>query len=280
LFYHHLNLCKKKEKELQELNKSLEEEIKKEIAIVRKQEQVLAKNSKLTAMGEMIENIAHQWRQPLSIITTSATALQYKNEIHPVGTKEINQTCITINENAQYLSNTIESFRQYIKGDSIPVRFDLKNNSNKFIKFVEKSIEQYHIQVILDLHEDVKVNGYPNELIECFINIFNNSKDIFLEKNYPNDDRLIFISQKVVKDTIIITFKDNAGGIPKDIISRVFEPYFTTKHQTKGTGLGLSITHNLVVHGMKGSIEVENVHYEHNKKKYTGAQFTIVLPLT
>ncbi|HFU75582.1 MAG TPA: hypothetical protein ENK66_04975, partial [Arcobacter sp.] len=256
-----LKKIKHKEDELLQKNITLEEEIKKEIEIVRKQEQILAKNSKLTAMGEMIENIAHQWRQPLSIIATSATALQFKNEINPVSTNEINQTCIKINENAQYLSNTIENFRQYLKGDSIPVRFDMKNNSNKFIKFVEKSIEKYHIQVILDLHEDIKVNGYPNELIECFINIFNNSKDIFLEKNYSHDNRFIFISQKVIENKIIITFKDNAGGMPTEVLPRVFEPYFTTKHQTKGTGLGLSITYNLIVNGMNGSIEVENVEF-------------------
>ena len=99
-----------------------------------------------------------------------------------------------------------------------------------------------------DILPAVNIHGYPNELIQCFMNIFNNAKDALKENNKQND-RYIFISQEVVDNYVIIKFKDNAGGIPENIINKVFEPYFTTKHQSQGTGLGLHMAYNLIVDG-------------------------------
>ena len=131
--------------------------------------------------------------------------------------------------------------------------------------------------MILDLQENIKINGYENELTQCLINIFNNAKDVLKEK--VKNNRLIFISTFINKDKVIIKIKDNGGGIPEDIIGKVFEPYFTTKHQSQGTGLGLHMTYNLIIDGMNGTIEVNNVSYEYENNKYKGAQFTISLPL-
>ena len=239
---------------------------------------LLEEQSKLASMGEMIGNISHQWRQPLSVISTGATGMQLKKEFGALTDEMFNETCETINRNAQYLSKTIDDFKNFIKGDSTSVEFDLKDNIDSFIKLMDSTIKKYNIKTILDLEENVKIKGYPSELLQCFINIFNNSKDALVE-NVTEDDRYIFIKQKTTKDTIIITIKDNAGGIPQDLLVRIFEPYFTTKHKSQGTGLGLHMTYKLIVEGMDGSIEAKNVNYEYEGKNYTGAEFTIAIPL-
>jgi len=128
----------------------------------------------------------------------------------------------------------------------------------------------------LDLEDDISVNGYPNELIQCLINIFNNAKDALKEKNI--EDKFIFISTFVEGEKAIITIKDNAGGIPEEVLPKIFEPYFTTKHQSKGTGLGLSMTYTLIVDGMNGTIKANNVSYIYNNKEYLGVKFSIALP--
>jgi PAS domain S-box-containing protein len=240
----------------------------------------LESQSKLASMGEMIANIAHQWRQPLSIISTAATGMQMQKDLGVLQDDQFKNYCEIINDNAQYLSQTIDDFRNFIRGDHEPIRFNVKNDTDSFIKIVNTTIQSHNIQLILDLDEDIQIKGYPNELIQCFINIFNNSKDAFVENNINSDQRYIFICQKVQNDHLIISFKDNAGGIPKHILPKIFEPYFTTKHQSQGTGLGLHMAYNIIVNRMDGTIEAQNSEYIFNKKRYVGAKFTITLPLS
>ncbi len=242
------------------------------------QQKMLYNQSKLAAMGEMIANISHQWRQPLSVISTGATGMKMQKEYNLLKDDFFYTTCDSINENAQYLSQTIEDFTNYIKGDSKPVRFDLKNDTDSFIKLVDSTIKKYNLNIILELEESIKVKGYPNELIQCFINIFNNAKDALIT-NVDESERYIFISQKVINNKVIIKFRDNGGGISESALPKIFEPYFTTKHQSQGTGLGLHMSYNLITKSMKGDIKAENVSFEFNNKRYIGAQFTITIPL-
>ena len=253
-------------------------ERKKVEAKLEEQHIKLINSEKLASMGEMIGNIAHQWRQPLSVISTASTGIIIQKEYGILNEDELIKTCNHINDNAQYLSKTIDDFTNFIKGDSESVKFSLKNDTDSFLKLVDSTIKNNHIDVILNLTEDIRINGYPNELIQCFINIFNNAKDALIENNQEGD-RYIFISQETVNSNVVIKFKDNAGGIPSDVIRKVFEPYFTTKHQSQGTGLGLHMTYNLIVDSMNGTIEVNNINYKYNGKECVGAEFTITLPL-
>jgi len=244
----------------------------------RYKDKILAESSKLAAMGEMIGNIAHQWRQPLSIISTASTGMKMQKEFGMLSDEFFYESCDSINENAQYLSKTIDDFKNFIKGESKAVNFNLKNDTDAFLKLVDGTIKNNHIKIILDLNEDINVNGYPSELIQCLINIFNNSKDALIANN-PEDNRIIFISQYIKNNQIKIIFKDNAGGIPNDILPKIFEPYFTTKHQSVGTGLGLHMTYNLIVEGMNGDIKASNVEYDFDGKFYKGSEFVITLPI-
>jgi len=265
-------------KELQKINNELELKIEQEVEKNKQAQEQVFKSEKLASMGEMIGNIAHQWRQPLSIISTGATGMLLQKQFEDLSDEQLKETCTLINDNAQYLSQTINDFRDFIKGDSKPVIFNLKNNMNSFIKLVDSTIKKHSIKVILDLDEKIEVEGFPNELLQCFINIFNNSKDALVENN-PDGERYIFITNKVKNNLAIITLQDNAGGIPENIIDKIFEPYFTTKHQSHGTGLGLHMSYSMIVNHMKGSLEISNKTYNFEGKSYTGAKTTVTLPL-
>ena len=254
------------------INKIIEE-TKKNI----QNEKQLLESSKMVSMGEMIGNIAHQWRQPLSVISSASTSMIVEKQLDILDDDTLYKTCNAINDNAQYLSRTIEDFKNFIKGDRKKENIELTNIINSFLNLVQGTIKNNNINLIEELDNDIKFNGYPNELIQCFINIFNNSKDA-----YENSDKkkIIFIKTSIEDDKVVIIFKDNAGGIPQDVLPKIFEPYFTTKHQSQGTGLGLNMTYNLIVDGMNGDIKAQNKEYTYENNKYIGAQFTITLPIT
>jgi len=241
-----------------------------------KQKKLLEEQSKMVSMGEMIGNISHQWRQPLSVISTGATGIILKKEYDMLKDEELISICNSINENAQYLSKTIDDFKNFIKGDREKTIFNIGDSVKTFLHLVEGTIKSNEINIIKNINEDIKINSYSNELIQCFINIFNNAKDAL--KNIKTN-RYIFISYFMKDNNIVITFRDNGGGIPNDVLPHIFEPYFTTKHKSQGTGLGLHMTYNLIVNGMNGTIEAHNVDYEYNNEKLTGAEFIIKLSI-
>ena len=133
-----------------------------------------------------------------------------------------------------------------------------------------------NIKIISNLKDDMKINGYENELIQSFINIINNARDAIKEHIKNDEDRLIFITTLKDKDSLIITIKDSGGGIDDNLIERIFEPYFTTKHHNLGTGIGLSMTYKMITQRHNALIEVYNEEYAYNNKKYFGACFRII----
>ncbi|MEA2049145.1 MAG: transporter substrate-binding domain-containing protein [Campylobacterota bacterium] len=263
--------------ELKKLNDSLERRIKEEVEKNLNVQEKLFKSEKLASMGEMIGNIAHQWRQPLSVISTGASGMQIQKEYGILSDEKFNEACNSINRNAQYLSKTIDDFRDFIKGDRVKKVFCLEEDIKSFISLVEGSIKSNDIIVVLDLEKDISIDGYQNELTQCLINIFNNAKDAL--KDTKQDKKYLFISTKKNKNSVTIELKDNAKGIPKDILPKIFDPYFTTKTKSQGTGLGLHMTYSLIVEGMKGTIEAKNIEYIYDDKSYKGAVFKIEIPL-
>ncbi|RLA83572.1 MAG: hypothetical protein DRG78_03990 [Epsilonproteobacteria bacterium] len=271
-------LLENSQKEIEDINNNLKIKIKKEIQKNTLAQEKLFKSEKMASMGEMIGNIAHQWRQPLSIISTASTGMKMQKEFGSLSDEQFYNNCKLINDNSQYLSKTIDDFRDFIKGNRVKKVFNLSENINSFLHLVEGSIKSNNINLILDLEDGIKIDGYENELTQCLINIFNNAKDILSEiKN--EQDRFLFI--KTIKDnnSITIKFKDSGGGIAEDILPKIFEPYFTTKHKSQGTGLGLNMSYNLIVDGMHGTIEAINQAYTYEDKEYIGAEFIISLPI-
>ncbi len=250
--------------------------IKTQLSLQELQEKELQKK-KLISLSNLIHNIGHHWRQPLSVISTAASGMQIQKEYGILSDDIFNQACNAINNNAQYLSKIIDSFRDFIQSDHAKMTFNLKDNIDSFLDLMEYSIKEHNINIILDLQKDIKINGYENELTQCLISIFNNAQDILKKKEV--EEKFIFITTSIINDKVIITIQDNGGGIPKDIIDKIFEPYFTTKHRSVDAGLGLNMTYNLIVDGMNGTIEANNVEFKYDRKEYTGAEFIILLPL-
>ena len=247
----------------------------------KKQQIQLIQSEKLASMGEMIGNIAHQWRQPLSVISTGITGMQMQKEHNQLTDKDFNEICKMINNNAQYLSQTIDDFTNFIKGETIKQQFNLKELLESTLKIIEPNLKIYDITLIKDIDKDIIINSYPNELQQSLINIFNNAKDALLDlikQNLENDQNYIFLKLKEEDDKVIISIKDNGGGIQKDIINKIYEPYFTTKHQSQGTGLGLYMTFDMITNSLNGEIKEENVKYSYNNIDYTGAKFILSLP--
>ena len=243
---------------------------------INKKERIIQDQSQHAAMGEMIGNISHQWRQPLSVISTAATGMKIEKEYGLLTDDKFNNTCDLIDENSQYLSKTIDDFTNFIKGDSIKKAFNLKENINSFLSLVDSVVKSNYINIVIDISSDISINSYPNELNQCFINIFNNAKDVLNE--IEEETRFIFISASQTKKDISISFKDSGGGIDDEIINKIFQPYFTTKHQSQGTGLGLNMTYNMITSSMNGHIEVRNSKFTYENNKHTGAEFIIYIP--
>ena len=231
--------------------------------------------SKLAAMGEMIGNIAHQWRQPLSVITTISSGIKVRSEYEKLENYDIVSDMNIIMEQAQYLSQTIDDFRNFIRNSNEVQNLSIKNTVEKTLTILHSVMINNGITIITDLKDDMNINGYENELIQSFINIMNNAKDAIKEhlKNY--DEKLIFINTSKENSSLIITIKDNGGGVPHDIIHRIFEPYFTTKNKSVGTGIGLSMSYKMLVERHNASIDISNEEYIYNNKNYKGACFRI-----
>mgnify|MGYP000132633978 CR=1 FL=1 len=240
---------------------------------ISKQEKVLAQQSKMAAMGEMIENIAHQWRQPLSVISTSATGLMLNKEYNNLSDETFYSSLKSINESSQYLSETIENFRNfYLKSDKED-SFKINEAIEKSIKLIKSKIDDNHVIIEKSIKE-VDYFGLEIELIQVLLNIINNSIDQFKITNFE-DDRVISIKLFKNKKEIIIEVSDNAGGIENKIIDRIFEPYFTTKDKNLGTGIGLYMSKNIIEKHFHGSLEVINITKSYNASKYKGAKFIL-----
>ncbi len=260
---------------LQQKFKGYKQSIQAHIQKDKLQQELLSQQSKMAAMGEMIGNIAHQWRQPLSAITLSATTLELKNEMQNLSKEEFDVHVQNITTSAKYLSTTIDDFRNFFKPQKEKNHFTIETAIEKTLKLVHVQFKSKGIEIIKHI-EPIPLYSYENELIQVLINILNNAKD---ELEKKSDQKLIFIEAYAKDNHLFIEIKDNAFGISNEIISRIFEPYFTTKHQKQGTGIGLYMSNEIVTKHLKGEIKAQNCKFKFNNKMHKGAVITITLPL-
>jgi CHASE1-domain containing sensor protein/signal transduction histidine kinase len=237
----------------------------------REKEKTILSQSKMVSMGEMIGNIAHQWRQPLTTIATSVMKLKVKSELGILDSKDILETTDKISSISSYLSKTIDTFANYIKNQKILKKYAIENEIKDALTISGFVISDNNIELInnVDLSKKNILEMKTGELSEVIINILNNSKDVLLSKE-EIEQKWIKIDLDVNNDKFIITVEDNGNGIPENIISRVFEPYFTTKHKSQGTGLGLHMCYKIITESFKGNLSVKN--------SDNGAKFFIEIP--
>ncbi|BAK72475.1 HAMP domain-containing sensor histidine kinase [Arcobacter sp. L] len=257
-------------KEEKILNNTLEEKIIVETSKQKEQEQLLIQQTRLAAMGEMIGNIAHQWRQPLNALGLVLQNLKFSYDIGELDEKMMNKSINKANVLTQNMSKTIDDFRKFFKPNKAKEKFGINENVNKAIELVESTFEHHNIKLKKEFSSnELEFNGFPNEFSQVILNILTNAKDALLERNIENPE--VIVQTKMENNNIFISIRDNAKGIDVDIINKIFEPYFTTKEEGKGTGIGLYMSKIIIENNMNGKIEVSN---EEN-----GANFTIKLPV-
>ncbi|WP_321469720.1 PAS domain S-box protein [Halarcobacter sp.] len=235
------------------------------------QERIINIQSQHVAMGQMIGNIAHQWRQPLSVISAATTGVQIQKALGTLSDESLENSYNSINMQVQYLSNTINTFRDFIKEEKVYKEVILQERVDKSLELLDAALVGNHIELInnIDYSVPLKVRLISGEISQVIINIVSNAKDILIENNIKKP--WIKINLKTKKNKAILSFEDNGGGIPLEIIDKVFEPYFTTKHKSIGTGLGLYMSYKIVVESLSGKLYTKNTQ--------NGAKFYIELPL-
>jgi PAS domain S-box-containing protein len=247
-----------------------------DITELRKKELMIIQQSKMATMGEMIGNITHQWKQPLSIISSSNGLLKMNQEFHNISQDKINLALEGIGFAVENLNETIEDFSNFFNPNKKKELFYLERTFEKTFNLINSQFKHNNIKLIQDI-QDIQYFGFENELLQTLINLIKNSKDELIKKD-SNATKLIFIRVYQEEMNIYIKIKDNANGINEEYIDKVFDQYFTTKEHEKGSGLGLYMSKQIIENHMNGKIEVKNVNYVYEGEEFNGAEFSIIFP--
>jgi signal transduction histidine kinase len=259
-------LLEAKALELFQANVKLKEEMEKR----SEQERVLIQQSKMSAMGEMIGSIAHQWRQPLNVVSLLVADMLEAYEYGDLDEEYLKDVQRDIMENIKFMSDTIDDFRNFFQVSNQKILFSIKEVVDEVLRLYFHESKDLNIDIKMEkiTLEELTILGLKNEFKQVVLNLLNNSKDILLERNIT--DKWIFIEFSQSEDSINISFEDSGGGIPIEIIDKIFQPYFTTKHEDRGTGIGLYMSKTIIEDNMSGTISVSNTDI--------GAKFVISFP--
>ena len=264
-----------KEEELYKINISLKDTIKEELEKSRKKDMQLLSQARFASLGEMIGNIAHQWRQPLSAISTISSGNIVQSQLGLLSNDENTKSYEKILGHVKFLSQTIDDFRNYLsKNDDQNKQFDIKSTLNDILKIIEVAYKDNDIKLVTDITDkETDVFGSSSQLAQVILNILNNAKDALVQREIEH--KTVKVELFRIQDKKILKIYDNAHGIPKNIIEKIFDPYFTTKHQSQGTGIGLYMSKDIIQTKFNGKLEVENVDWSYNNEIFEGACFII-----
>ena len=253
--------------ELETLNNSLEKKIELEIEKNIKQQVVLMHQNKLRQMGEMIENIAHQWRQPLAQINSAVLITDATLNMHNFQDPKVMEKLLEIESLTSYMSKTINDFQDFLNPAKIKDVFFIHEAIEKSLFIMKGSLDSYHIEISTNMDKSLKCKLQKNALQQVLVVLLNNAKDALMTQKIVNPK--IFINVYKRNSHYIIEVIDNAKGIDINIIEKIFDPYFTTKRKTQGTGIGLYMATMIINKECNGQLTVTN--------KEEGACFKILL---
>ncbi|AXX87765.1 GAF sensor-containing signal transduction histidine kinase [Malaciobacter marinus] len=261
--------------QLEVANKKLESRVEKEVKENEKMSAIIFHQSKMASMGEMIGNIAHQWRQPLSSISTIASGMSLNIEMKNFEKHQAITQLKQIVDTTKYLSQTIDDFRSFYKVDRAKEDFNLSDAVNKSVSLSIATMSSSYIKFVLNLDEKLTTYGLRNEFTQSLLNLLTNAKDALVENINVEEKRYIFIDLYKKDNNNILQIKDNAKGIPTNLLDKIFLQHFTTKSQNGGTGIGLFMVKEIIEKHMNATISVSNEEFIFNDKNYKGACFTI-----
>lgn len=259
-------------KQVKTINEELQVRVDKEVQRVREKDEMLITQSRNAALGEMINNIAHQWRQP---ITSIGLLVQNLEDVYEEGrlSKEYMRNAVekALNQ-IEYMSQTINDFRNFFKTTKIRTKFSLRKSLDSVMNLASPQLMYHDLEVNIE-GEDVILYGLENEFKQVILNVLMNAKDAILERMEEGVLQAGYINVSIFRDekSVVVKISDNGGGMAPDIMGRIFEPYFTTKFKKQGTGIGLYMTKAIVEKHMQGTIRAKNIE--------AGAEFSICLPL-
>jgi len=252
----YINEVEEKENKLQHINQTLEEEIALAVKEADLKNKMLLQQSKLAIMGSMISMIAHQWRQPLSELTGLLMELELATKLKKVDDNHIFNSVKKSNVVIDFMSNTIDDFRNFYRRDKVKEYFFVSDACNKALNIVNAALSNLDVEVDFQIKNNKKIYGYPREYSQVILNIMTNAKDTILERKVENAKISILVD--FYDEKSVVTIKDNAKGISESIINSIFDPYFTTKKISKGTGLGLYVSKMIIEKNMNGELSVSN----------------------
>lgn len=245
---------------------------------IKEDPKTMYEQSRFAQMGEMIGNIAHQWRQPLTAISMIASSTKLNNQLGIASNDEIEKSLDDIAGYTNYLSQTIDVFRNYYSTDKIIKNFNLITIINDVLSMLDANLKDSYIVVFKEFQAtNIECRGLPNELSQVLINVLNNARDVLVEKKVPSKNiKIVAYKQDV---NAVIEIYDNGGGINNSIASKIFDPYFTTKSgKQTSAGMGLYMSKDIIENSMKGSLKASNANFDIGGDNYFGACFAIKLP--
>lgn len=268
-----------KTKELQELNNYLETKVSREVTQNRKKDIIMFQQARFASLGEMLNNIAHQWRQPLSSITMIVQSFQTKMSLGKLTSSFVDAKVKDALLLASNMSNTLDDFKNFFSPNKIKSLFSIKSCIEHSIELSKYLLLQENIEVKLSIRKDIQINSYYNELSHVFLNIISNAKDA-LSSNVDKNDRIIKIIVNKYKNHLVVNVIDNGGGIPEEILPKIFEPYYTTKYKSAGTGIGLYMSKQIIEKHMNGELSCKNINHKiKDQRVFNCSLFTIKLPI-
>lgn len=250
-------LIHRDQQKLDELNHGLEQRVVDAVAELRQKDALLLQQSRLAAMGEMLNNIAHQWRQPLNNIAIYVQGMQMLRAAGKLSDDELDKDVQSVMEIIQHMSKTIDDFRTFFQNEKQKHPFAVKEAVEKALRFVSARMEHHAITTQLVVRHEPTLLGYQSEYIQVLLNIINNAADALITNNRP--DRQIIITLDRQGEQSSLSIRDNGGGIPQEALPHIFEPYFTTKGPTGGTGIGLYMAKEIIEKHMAGRLTASNV---------------------
>jgi len=236
-------------------NIKLNQKVKREVEKNLRQQEMIFQQNKMASMGEMIGNIAHQWRQPLSIISVAIDILMSRGMNGTLDKKKLTSKLYLIEKNTLQMSQTIEDFLSFFNPYKDKVNFLLVDAIDKALDIMKPNIRKKDIKIVLDIDNSIEIYGYRDEYVQVLISIMANAVQAFDEQ----EQKFISIKSALVEDGVKLDIVDSAGGIEDNILDKLFDPYFTTKHKSNGTGLGLYISKMIIEESMHGRLSVQNV---------------------
>ena len=239
-----------------EHTKELEKKVEKEVEKNKEKDKLIFQQNKMAALGEMLGNISHQWRQPLMEISSLFLPIEAKLHMDiSLEKEELLESINKLNEITKYMSNTIDDFRDFFTTDKEKIEFKLLEQINSTINIISGGLKTYNIKLDIIIQKNPTLIGYKNEYSQVLINIINNAKDILIQRKIENPYIKISIYER--KENIITTIEDNGGGIKVEPIEKIFEPFFTYQ-KINGSGLGLFMSKLIIQNNMNGKLEANN----------------------